>query len=120
MAVKLTSRQQAQLAYLEGLGPRFQKIQSTIELMADLKADEAAVRSMGRALDEIKAGAGQLSLNSLADTAGLMSTISRRGGGLQFRIRGLKELFGSLKLNYDAAMKSATTPGEESASEEKQ
>lgn len=111
MGVKLNARQQAQLAYLQGLTPKFQKIHSTIELMANMQADETVVRAFGRTLDEIKAGAGQMSLNGLAETAGLMSTMARRGGGHQMKIRGLRELFGSLKLNYDAAVKAASTEG---------
>jgi hypothetical protein len=39
-----------------------------------------------------------------------MATMTRRGGGLQMKVRGLRELLGSLKINYEAAMRSATTP----------
>lgn len=113
MAVKLSSRQQAQLTYLQGLNARFQKIHATIELMANLSADEAAVRGMSRALDEIKSGAGQLSLTGLAETAGHMSTMARRGGGIQMKVRGLRELYGSLRLNFDAAVKAASIPEKE-------
>jgi hypothetical protein len=65
---------------------------------------------MIRQLDEIKGKAGGLSLSGLADTEGLMGTMARRGGGLQMKVRGLRELLGSLKINYEAAMRSATTP----------
>jgi len=34
----------------------------------------------------------------------------RGGGGLPTKVRGLRELQGSLKINYDAALRSATTP----------
>ena len=110
MAVKLTSRQQAQLVYLQTLPPKFQRIHSVIEEMASLRADDVVVRGLARLLDEIKGNAGGLSLTGLADTAGLMATMTRRGGGLQMKVRGLRELLGSLKLNYEAAMRSATTP----------
>jgi hypothetical protein len=36
--------------------------------------------------------------------------MARRGGGLQMKVRGLRELLGSLKINYEAALRSATTP----------
>ena len=75
-----------------------------------LRADDVVVRGLARLLDQIKAESGALSLTGLADTAGLMSTMTRRGGGLQMKVRGLRELFGSLKINYEAAMRSATTP----------
>jgi hypothetical protein len=110
MAPNLSSRQQAQLAFLQQLPPKFQRMHSIIEQMASLKVDEAIVRNLGRLLDEVKGKATALSLNGLADTAGLMGTMLRRGGGLQFRVRGLRELLGSLKTNYEGAIRSATTP----------
>jgi hypothetical protein len=110
MAVKLSSRQQAQLAYLQTLPPKFGRMHAVIEEMAGLRADEAVVRGFCRLLDEIKGNAAALSLTGLADTAGLMSTMARRGGGLQMKVRGLRELQGSLKINYEAAIRSASTP----------
>ncbi len=110
MAVKLSSRQQAQLSFLQTLPPKLQRIRTVIELMAVMQADETAVRGMTRALDEIKAGAGALNLGSVADLAGLMSTMARRGGGWQMKVRGLRELFGGLKINYEGAVKAASTP----------
>jgi hypothetical protein len=115
MAVKLSSRQLAQLAYLESLPPKFGRIHAVIEEMASLRADDVVVRGLGRLLDQIKAEAAALSLTGMADTAGLMSTMTRRGGALQMKVRGLRELLGSLKINYDAAMRKATTPEEGSA-----
>jgi hypothetical protein len=116
MAIKLSSRQQAQLAFLQGLPPKFQRMHSVIEEMSALRADEVVVRGFARQLDELKAQAAALSITGLADTAGLMGTMARRGGGLQMKVRGLRELLGSLKINYEAAMRSATTPEAESGS----
>jgi hypothetical protein len=110
MAQKLSSRQVAQLEYLQTLPQRFQRIHAVIEEMSALRADDVVVRGLTRLLDEMKAKSGGLSLSGLADTAGLMSTMARRGGGLQMKVRGLRELFGSLKINYEAALRSATTP----------
>jgi hypothetical protein len=110
MAVKLSSRQQAQLTYLQTLPPKFQRIYAVIEEMSALRADDTVVRGLARLLDEIKGNASGLSLTGIADTAGLMATMTRRGGGLQMKVRGLRELLGSLKINYEAAMRSATTP----------
>jgi hypothetical protein len=39
-----------------------------------------------------------------------MGTMLRRGGGLQVKVRGLRELLASLKTNYDKAVRGATTP----------
>ncbi len=110
MAVKLTSRQQAQLTFLQTLPPKFQRVHAVIEEMAGLRADDLVVRGLARLLDEIKANAAALSLTGLADTAGLMATMTRRGGGLQMKVRGLRELLGSLKINYEGAIRAATTP----------
>jgi hypothetical protein len=110
MAVKLTSRQQAQLAYLQTMPPKFQRIHAVIEEMSTLRADESVVRGLARLLDEIKGNASALSLTGMAETAGIMGTMTRRGGGLQMKVRGLRELMGSLKINYEAAIRSATTP----------
>jgi hypothetical protein len=117
MAVKLTSRQQAQLAYLQTLPPKLQRIHAVIEEMSGLRADDSVVRGLARLLDQIKGNAAALSLTGVADTAGIMGTMTRRGGGLQMKVRGLRELLGSLKINYEAAMRSATTP-ESSASDQ--
>jgi len=110
MSVKLSSRQQAQLAFLQTLPPKFQRMHAVIEEMSALRADEAVVRGFARMLDEIKANAAALSLSGLADTTGLMGTMARRGGGLQMKVRGLRELLGSLKTNYEGAVRMATTP----------
>jgi hypothetical protein len=110
MSAKLSSRQQAQLAYLQTLPPRFDRIRAVVEEMASLRADDVVVRGLARLLDQIKAEAGGLSLTGLAETAGIMSTMTRRGGGLQMKVRGLRELQGSLKINYEAALRAASTP----------
>ena len=109
MAQKLTSRQQSQLAYLQTLPPKLSRIRNIIEQMNAMKADDTTVRALGRMLDEIKAGAQALSLGGVAETAGLMSTMSRRGGGQQMKVRGLRELLGSLQTNSDGAIRAATT-----------
>jgi hypothetical protein len=110
MASKLSSRQQAQLAYLELLPPKLQRIYSVVEQMAAPRVDEALIRGLGRLLDDIKGNAASLSLSGLADTAGRMAMLVRTGGGMSVKVRGLRELQGSLKINYDAALRSATTP----------
>ena len=118
MPQKLTSRQQAQLAYLEQLPPKFQRMHSIIEQMSSLRVDDAILRGFARLLDEVKGNAGALSLSGVAETAGIMGTMLRRGGGLQFKVRGLRELLTSLKSNYDAALRQATTPEEPGETEQ--
>ncbi|MCC7133654.1 MAG: hypothetical protein IT352_13430 [Gemmatimonadales bacterium] len=113
MAVKLTSRQQATLAVLETFPSRFDMIHRSIEELASLKADESVARRLARTLDEMKIGAQGVGESGLADSLGVMATLARRTGGLQTRVRGLREGFVSLKINFEGALKAATTPVEE-------
>jgi hypothetical protein len=110
MAIKLTARQQAQLAFLDGQLPKIQRIQALIERMASPSEAESAGRSVARMLDEFKSGAAGLGLSEVAQTAGIMAGLARRTGGLQTRLRGLREGFAGLKINYDGARKAASTP----------
>ena len=92
MAIKLTTQQQSQLAFLDLLPPRFARALSVIEQMGGGgKMDESVVRGMVRIMDEIKAGASQLKMNALADAAANCAAVGRRGGGLQVKVRALRE-----------------------------
>ncbi|MEO8089014.1 MAG: hypothetical protein ABI703_01810 [Gemmatimonadales bacterium] len=110
-APKLSSRQQAQLAYLTLLPPKFQRIYSVIEQLALPRVDETLMRALARLVDDIKGNAASLSMGPLAETAGRMGMVVRGGGGMPTKVRGLRDLQGSLKINYDAALRAATTPG---------
>jgi hypothetical protein len=111
MVPKLSSRQQAQLAYLQLLPQKFQRIYSVIEQLALPRVDETLMRALGRLVDDIKGNAASLSMAGLSETAGRMGMVVRSGGGMPTKVRGLRELQSSLKVNYDAALRSATTPG---------
>lgn len=110
MAHKLSPKQQAHVAVLEPLPRRFEHLHRMIEEMAALRADEALQRQLARNLDELKAQTGAIGLTSLAETFGMMSMLARRSGGLQMRVRGLREGLVSLKVNYEGAWRAATTP----------
>ncbi len=110
MAPKLTSRQHAQLGWLETLPPKFERATKIIELMATHHADESQVRGLGRLLDETKAQAAGLGIPSLSDTFGYMATLLRRGGGQQIKVRGLREMLAGAKINWEGARRAASTP----------
>ena len=112
---KLTPRQLSQIAVLEVLPPKFEQINRIVEEMAGLKSDEAMVRRLCRMLDESKSAASGMGLPALADTLGMMSSLARRTGGLQMRVRGLREGLGSLKINFEGAWRAATTPIEDAS-----
>ena len=112
---KLTGAQQAQLAFLETLPPKFDRIHRQVEEIAGLRADDTQIRNLCRLLEESRNQAGILSLGPLADTFGMMAMLARRGGGLQMKVRGLREGLVSLKTNYDGALRAATKLPEETA-----
>ena len=115
MADKLTARQQSQLALLRTLPPRFEQMHRLIEEIAGLRADESVTRRLCRLLDATKSGADGVGLNGLAETMGGMSTMARRGGGMQMKIQGLRDGLRSLRINFEGALREASTPahGEE-------
>lgn len=110
MAPKLTSRQLAQLAFLETVPPKLVRIRRIVEAMAAMQVDEVMTRQLGRMLDEIKAGAQAQGFGAVAESAGLMSTLSRRGGGLQMKVRGLREMLAGLNTNLEGARRQASEP----------
>ncbi len=109
---KLTGAQQAQLIYLQTLPPRFERIHRWVEEIANLQGGDATVKALCRTLDELRHAASTLTLTALADTFGMMGMIARRGGGLQMKVRALREGLASLKTNWEGALRSASTPHE--------
>jgi len=107
---RLTPRQLSQIAVLEVLPPKFDQINRIVEEMAGLRADAAMVQRLCRMLDESKSAASTMGLPALADTLGMMGSLARRTGGLQMKVRGLREGLGSLRINFEGAWRSATTP----------
>lgn len=110
MAVKLSPRQQAQLAFLDAQMPKIQRIQALIEKLNSPSEAETAGRSLVRLLDELKSGSGGLGMTGVSQTASVMSSLARRTGGLHTRLRGLREGLAGLKINYEGARKAASKP----------
>ena len=118
MADKLTSRQQAQIAVLEGLTPKFGQMHRLIEELAGARPDISVVRRLCRLLDEGKGATSGVGLSSLTQTMGSMGMMARRTGGDQMKIRGLREGLAMLKINYDVALRVAKTPEAQGAEDE--
>jgi hypothetical protein len=110
VALKLSPRQQAQLAWLDTVAQRLDRAHKVIELMSTHHADESQVRGLGRMLEEMKAQGSGLGLTALSDTFGYMGTLLRRAGGHQIKVRGLRELLAGAKINLEGALRSASTP----------
>lgn len=105
MRDKLTPQQMAQLAVLATLPPRFERAHRLIEELTNLRADDTLVRRLCRVLDEGQAVANSIGQTGLAEIMGMMGSIARRGGDRQMRLRGLREGLGSLKVNYEGAVR---------------
>ena len=118
MAQKLTPRQQAQLAWLETLPLKFEKMKKIVELFSTHHADESQVRSLQRLVDESKAQASQVNITALAETFGYMGMLLRRSGGHQTKARGLAELLAGARINFEGAHREASTPLEPDVDEE--
>lgn len=110
MAPKLSSRQQAQLLWLESVPRRLETVTRIVEMMSTHHADDTQERSLRRQLDEMKAQAGGLGLGALADGFGFMGMLMRRTGGHEVKVRGLRELLAGVKVNFEGAYRSASTP----------
>src|SRR5262245_44727622 len=98
------------MAVLETLPQKFEVVRRLVEEIASLRADDVMIRRLCRILDEARASANGIGLVALAETLGHMSMMARRGGGLQMKVRGLREGLGSLKINYEGALRAASTP----------
>jgi hypothetical protein len=109
MPDKLTARQQSQLALLHTIPPRLEQMHRLIEEIAGLRADESVVRRLCRLLDATRSGADGVGLNAMAETMGIMSTMARRTGGMQMKIQGLRDGLRSLKINFEGALREAST-----------
>lgn len=117
MSEKLSARQLAQLSVLEPFPKKIEQIHRLVEEIAGLRADETVIRRLCRVLDESKAATNTVGLTVLSEIMGNMGTIARRNAGLQMKIRGLREGLGSLKINYEGALRSAKLPIPENAEE---
>ena len=118
--VTLSGAQQAQLVYLHSLHPKFERIHRLVEEIANLQGGEMTVKTLCRILDELRNQASSLMLNSLADVFGMMSMVARRGGGLQMKVRALREGQQSLKVNYEGALRTASTPEQNPGEDDKE
>ena len=109
MAVKLSSKQMAQMAFLEPFGRQLTSLSSLIKQMAAPKADEQLSRNLLRICSSSKVQCMGFGLGRMADVLGQMEMAARRsGGGLQ-KFRTLRENMTALKQAFDVAQKNAST-----------
>src|SRR5690606_12900531 len=107
---KLSAKQQSQLAFLQLLPPRLQRLNSTVEQMSGGKVDESLVRGMIRVLYESKDCAFKLGMLGLADSSSQMWSTARRGGGAKVRVWGLEITRAYSRTPLDMATNKASLP----------
>ncbi|MDX2194407.1 MAG: hypothetical protein NW201_13710 [Gemmatimonadales bacterium] len=110
MSASPTGRAAAQLAFLQALPTKLHRWKVAVEELGAQRLDESGVRQLARQLDETKAQAQQLGLTALAETAGYLGVLARRNGGLQSKVRGLRELLGSLATNAEGVARALARP----------
>ena len=109
MAVKLNSKQQAQLQFLEPFGRQIVSMGSIIEQMSAPKVDDQIGRNLLRISSSSKVQCMGLGLGRMADCLGQLEQAARRTGGGLSRLRTLREVHTSLKQAYEVAFKKAST-----------
>ena len=109
MALKLNSKQQAQLQFLEPFARQLVTMSSLIEQMSAPKVDEQIGRNLLRISSSTKVNCMGLGLARMADTLGQIEQTARRTGGGLAKLRSLREQHTALKQAYEVAFKHATT-----------
>jgi hypothetical protein len=109
VALKLNSKQQAQLQFLEPFARQLVTMSSLIEQLAAPKVDEQIGRNLLRIASSTKVNCMGLGLARMADNLGQIEQTARRTGGGLARLRSLREQHTALKQAYDVALKHATT-----------
>ena len=109
MALKLNSKQQAQLQFLEPFARQLVTMSSLIEQMSAPKVDEQIGRNLLRIASSTKVNCMGLGLARMADNLGQIEQTARRTGGGLAKLRSLREQHTALKQAYEVSLKAATT-----------
>jgi hypothetical protein len=109
VALKLNSKQQAQLQFLEPFARQLVTMSSLIEQMSAPKVDEQIGRNLLRIASSTKVNCMGLGLARMADNLGQIEQTARRTGGGLAKLRSLREQHTALKQAYEVSMKMATT-----------
>lgn len=115
MTQKLTAEQQRRVEEIL----EFQRtVEGVKHLVTELEANRAApTRTVQQLCERIAKETSQLrqrvltaNIGTLADTAGAMSVMAGRGGGIHMKIRGLSDGVNSLLMQLELALKHAVSP----------
>jgi hypothetical protein len=109
VAVKLNSKQMAQLQFLDPFKRQIVTMGALIEQMAAPKVDEQIGRNLLRISSSSKVQCMGLGLARMADNLGQIEQTARRTGGGLAKIRTLREIHTALKQAFEVAYKYAST-----------
>ncbi len=102
MGDKPSGKALRRLSSLEEAKRKLDRIHGLVEQLASARSgEEAMLRSVGRATAEVARLFADNALAVMADTAGKMAMIASRGGGLNMKVRALREMVGSLRANLE-------------------
>jgi hypothetical protein len=115
MAQKLTAEQAARIELIHGF---LKTVDHVAKLVAELDSSRAAkstflaniCETIARQLSHMRQRALSANVGTVADVAGSMSVMAGRGGGIDMKIRGLKDGVNSLRMQLDRALTQATAP----------
>ena len=115
MVQKLTAEQAARVDLIQGF---LKTVDHVDRLVTELDSNRAAksklidslCESIARQLSQMRQRVLTAGVGTVADVAGAMSVMAGRGGGINMKIRGLKDGVNSLRLQLDQALKHAMTP----------
>jgi len=116
MADKLTPEQYRRLDEVREYLKEVQHIKKLVAELEGSRAGRATIiqsicESIARELSELRQRTRTAKLGSVPDTAGAMSVMAARGGGINMKIRGLSEGVASLTMELEQAIRAASTPG---------
>jgi hypothetical protein len=118
MARKLSAAQQRRVEEIR----EFEKVVDHVaKLVAELDQSRAAkalvlehiCETVAREMSQMRQRALTANIGTIADVAGYMSVMAGRGGGIDMKIRGLRDGVNSLRIQLDQALKVAMTPEKE-------
>ena len=115
MAEKRTAAQQRRMDELRAFVRAVEHVQKLVAELESSRAARAQVidnlcGAIARELSQLRQRAMTANIGTVADTAGALSVMATRGGGLAMKLRGLTEGVHSMLLQLDQALKQASAP----------
>jgi len=106
MGSKLSTKAQLQLGVLEEARRKVDRIYALVEQMAGARVgQEGLMPPIGRAATELARLLMNNGLGVMADTSNQIAMLAKRGGSVQTKTRGFREMVNSIKAAIDTRAK---------------